>query len=90
MQSYDQSNHIARWGELLHKAVTEPGVISTAYRRFHNYSFGNQLLALVQCERRGIEPGPLATYPRWKELVTCPPESVRDEVRFRTKERGSE
>jgi antirestriction protein ArdC len=25
-------------------------------------------LALVQCGMRGIEPGPIATYPRWKEL----------------------
>jgi antirestriction protein ArdC len=66
MQSYHQPN--PRWADLLHKAVTEPGVISKAFSRFHQYSLGNQLLALVQCERRGIEPGPLATFPRWKQL----------------------
>jgi hypothetical protein len=66
MQSYSESN--PRWADLLHKAVTEPGVVSTAFSRFHQYSLGNQLLAFIQCERRGIAPGPIATYPRWKEL----------------------
>ena len=32
------------------------------------YSIGNQLLAWAQCLERGLQPGPLATYPRWKEL----------------------
>jgi hypothetical protein len=66
MQSYTQHN--PRWADLLHKAVTEPGIISKAFSKFHQYSFGNQLLALLQCEGRGIEAGPIATYPRWKEL----------------------
>jgi antirestriction protein ArdC len=60
--------HTAQWAELLHKAVTEPGVISEAFSRFHGYSIGNQMLALVQCRQRGIQPGPLATFPRWKDL----------------------
>jgi len=65
--SYNDSNN-PRWSELLQRAVTEPGVISQAFTRFHNYSFGNQLLAYVQCERRGIAPGPIGTFMRWKEL----------------------
>jgi hypothetical protein len=65
--SYTDSNN-PRWAELLQRAVTEPGIISQAFTRFHNYSMGNQLLAWCQCERRGIAPGPIATYPRWKEL----------------------
>jgi len=68
MSSYHQSTLIPRWAELLQKAVTEPGVVSKAFGRFHSYSLGNQLLALAQCEARHIEPGPLATFPRWKEL----------------------
>src|SRR5215472_10938674 len=69
MRSFNHSTSvIPRWTELLQKAVTEAGVVSTAYGRFHNYSVRNQLLALFQCRERGIEPGPLATYPRWKEL----------------------
>ena len=58
----------ASFVDLLRTAVTEPGTISTAYSAFHNYSLGNQLLALGQCLARGIQPGPLATFPRWKEL----------------------
>jgi antirestriction protein ArdC len=68
MRSYSKSTLVPRWAELLQRAVTEPGVISTAFTRFHSYSVRNQLLALFQCRERGIEPGPLATYPRWKDL----------------------
>ena len=53
---------------LLRSAVEEPGTLSGAYQQFHNYSLGNQLLAAFQCQARGVKPGPMATYPRWKEL----------------------
>ncbi len=56
------------WAALLDEAVKKPGFIHEAYNRFHNYSLGNQLLALFQCFERGIQPGPLATWPKWKEL----------------------
>lgn len=49
------------------EAVQRPGLILAAYRHFHNYSLGNQLLALHQCEQRGLKPGPIATYQRWRE-----------------------
>jgi antirestriction protein ArdC len=39
-----------------------------AYSAFHCYSTGNQLLALLQCQRRGLQPGPINTFPKWKEL----------------------
>jgi antirestriction protein ArdC len=58
----------AAFAELLQKAVTDPGILSAAYRQFHNYSIGNMILAWSQCQTRGIQPGPLATYPRWREL----------------------
>jgi hypothetical protein len=56
------------FADLLRQAVTEPGIISSAYRQFRSYSIGNQLLALVQCQTRGLQPGPIATFQRWKEL----------------------
>jgi len=56
------------WQMILHDAITKPGVIHDAYSRFHNYSIGNQLLALMQCRVRGIQPGPLASFMHWKEL----------------------
>ena len=57
-----------KWGDLLIQAVTEPGLILKAYSAFHGYSLGNQLAALLQCTLRGITPGPINTYPRWKAL----------------------
>ena len=56
------------FAELLQSAVHEPGTLSQAYRQFHTYSLGNQLVALFQCHEREIRPGPMATFPRWKEL----------------------
>jgi antirestriction protein ArdC len=56
------------FADLLARAVTDPGVISQAYSQFHQYSIGNQLLAMGQCLARRIAPGPLATYQRWKDL----------------------
>jgi hypothetical protein len=58
----------AAWAALLADAVARPGVVSEAYRRFWNYSVGNQFLALWQCALRGIEPGPINTFNRWLEL----------------------
>jgi hypothetical protein len=55
------------WSRLLNEAVTKPGIISSAYRRFWNYSVGNQLLAWFQCLERGLELGPINTFMGWKE-----------------------
>ena len=57
----------ATWGELLRDAVEVPGRLLEAYTAFHNYSFGNALLALEQCIRRDLRPGPLNTYRGWLE-----------------------
>ena len=56
------------FADLLQSVVHEPGTLSQAYRQFHSYSLGNQLLAMFQCHEREIPPGPMATFPRWKEL----------------------
>ena len=58
----------AAFSDLLQRAVIEPGILSSAYRQFHTYSLGNVLLAAVQCGARGIPLGPMATFPKWKEL----------------------
>jgi antirestriction protein ArdC len=78
----------ASFVELLRTAVSEPGTISTAYSAFHNYSLGNQLLALGQCLARSVAPGPLATFHGWKDksrhvrkgekaLTLCMPVTVK-------------
>ena len=57
---------VARFTDLLRQAVTKPGTIHAAYRAFHGFSLGNQLLAAMQCGERGLTLGPLATFPGWK------------------------
>ena len=59
---------VPKWASLLVEAVNKPGLIMEAYSAFHNYSIGNQILALVQCNLRGIEPGPINTFPGWQAL----------------------
>lgn len=80
------------WAALLVDAVTKPGVISTAYSRFWDYSTGNQLLALWQCMLRSLEPGPINTFRGWidlgrhvkrgeKALTLCMPVTVKRKTR---------
>jgi len=56
------------FADLLREAVTEPGTVSSAYSLFHGYSIGNALAAWSQCKARGIAPGPIGSFNRWKEL----------------------
>ena|SRR6185295_16311126 len=56
------------WEQLLRDAVNVPGIISEAYSRFHGYSIGNQMLALIRCHIRGVQPGPIASFMHWKTL----------------------
>ncbi len=63
-----QSADIPKWSALLVEAVNKPGLIMKAYSNFHSYSLGNQMLALVQCQVRGLQPGPINTFPKWQEL----------------------
>lgn len=53
---------------LLAQALEKPGSIMQAYSAFHNYSLGNQLLAMWQCAFRGLTTGPINTFPGWKNL----------------------
>jgi len=62
------SPDVPKWSALLVEAVNKPGLIMDAYSAFHNYSIGNQILAIVQCQLRGLEPGPINTFPGWQTL----------------------
>lgn len=46
----------------------EQSIIMKAYSAFHSCSTGNQILALVQCQMRKLQPGPINTFPKWKDL----------------------
>src|ERR1700730_4830737 len=83
---------IPKWSALLVEAVNKPGLIMDAYSAFHSYSVGNQILAMIQCQLRGLEPGPINTFAGWqalgrsvkrgeRALILCMPitRKVRDE-----------
>lgn len=68
MKANNTRENEMRWAELLNEAIQKPGLLHEAYRRFHRFSLGNQLLALLQCGARGIQPGPIHTYTGWQTL----------------------
>ncbi len=68
MEKQRQSADIPKWSTLLVEAVNKPGLIMKAYSAFWNYSVGNQILALVQCQLHGIQPGPINTFLKWQIL----------------------
>jgi len=53
--------------DLLQEAISQPGVLSSAYSAFHRFSILNQLSAMLECQGRGIPAGPIATFPGWKD-----------------------
>lgn len=62
---------LPNWSMLLTEAVSRPGFMMQAYRAFHHYSVGNQMLAMLQCEGRGLQPGPVNTFQGWLALGRC-------------------
>jgi hypothetical protein len=63
----------ASMGQLLNEVLTKKGMIDSCFKQFHNYSFGNLLLAYFQIEQlkkdgHDVTFGPFATYKRWAEL----------------------
>jgi hypothetical protein len=46
------------------QALTEPGKLAAAYSSFHEFSMGNQWLAMMQLP----QPEPIHTFPGWKAL----------------------
>jgi antirestriction protein ArdC len=66
-QPTERQNDI-QFRQLLNEAVSKPGTLMKAYSLFWNYSLGNQILALIQANNRGIALGPIASFNRWKEL----------------------
>ena len=55
------------FARLLQEALDRPGILSEAYRAFHRYSLGNQLLAAVQLCQRGQPLSPIASFGTWRE-----------------------
>jgi hypothetical protein len=55
------------FSSILQEALTRPGVVNEAYRAFHNYSIGNQILAAMQLAAKGLPLSPIASFNAWKE-----------------------
>ena len=49
---------------IVQMALTEPGKIAAAYSALHDFSIGNQWLAIMQLG----QPEPIATFPGWKAV----------------------
>lgn len=60
-------NNAEMFQQVLVAAVKEPGTVLEAFRNFHNYSFGNSMLALWQMRMRDIKVGPIAPYKGWQK-----------------------
>ena len=54
-----QAHDLGDMRTILYVALTQPGVMNQAYRAFHNYSMGNQLLAALQLLDRGLPLTPI-------------------------------
>jgi hypothetical protein len=62
-----QTHELGDMRAILYVALTQPGVMNQAYRAFHNYSIGNQLLAALQLLDRGLPLAPIASFNAWRE-----------------------
>ncbi|HEY7348135.1 MAG TPA: ArdC family protein [Ktedonobacterales bacterium] len=51
------------WSKLIEQAITTEGDLGSTYNRFHDYSFLNMMLLMMQGVRE-----PVASYNRWKSL----------------------
>jgi hypothetical protein len=61
-------HHARQICTIAQQALTEPGIVSAAYGRFHRFSIGNQILAAIQLQERDLPLSPIASFNRWKDL----------------------
>jgi hypothetical protein len=62
-----QTRELGDMRTILQAALTQPGVMNQAYRAFHNYSIGNQMLAALQLQAKGLPLAPIASFNAWRE-----------------------
>ena len=62
-----QAHELGDMRTILQAALTQPGVMNQAYRAFHNYSIGNQMLAALQMFAKGLQLAPIASFNAWRE-----------------------
>ena len=59
------------FAELLSDAVNKPGILSDCYKRFYNYSFGNQMWIWSQLVSQDKPLQPVNTFDRWLKMGRC-------------------
>lgn len=53
---------------LINQALTQPGTINKAFSLFHDYSFSNSFLAVLQMQAKGLDVTPIGTFNKWRTL----------------------
>lgn len=66
MSKYEINQNRPDWVHLFETILTEPGKLGDHYSAFHNYSLGNQALAIEQLAERAIPISPIASFKSWK------------------------
>jgi hypothetical protein len=61
--SNTQSPDIPKWSALLVEAVNKPGLTRSLFR-FQELQPWQSTSRIVQCHMRGIQPGPINTFPK--------------------------
>lgn len=57
-----------QWSDYLTEIVKEEGILSACYSVFHNYSYGNQILAYYQLKAYDLPLSPIASFGTWNKL----------------------
>jgi len=65
MENTVTSRRHSQWSALLVEAVNKPGLIMDAYARFIRTASAIKSCD-IQCQLRGLEPGPINTFPGWQ------------------------
>ena len=63
----EKENRKPDWMALLSDALEKPGMLTSAYRAFHNYSVANAMLVTAAAYGRGLQIGPVASYRAWEK-----------------------
>ena len=61
------NNNTVAAKSLVEEILNQPSKISECYTLFHDYSILNALAIRFQCQRKGLEVGPTASFKKWQE-----------------------
>lgn len=56
---------------IIKEGIEKPGLLSQCFSVFHNYSVLNGIALTMQCRKRGLPVGPVASFKVWKDRGGC-------------------